>query len=223
MGHRHTFGLFPRKGVSVRRWLAIALVLAFVALLAVPAAGAAVLPRGAKPMEMSLKLWTVTYVRTLAQRSPAVSTALFADSNGKCGSAFGKVWFLPDASPPDDLVSQCVIPRGKLLFVPGAWGFLAATRTAIDFIPTFRRFVVASRISVDGRFVGSGHYVQTPVFQAVFPLRNPFGAQPGLWNLIAAGHFAILRLPPGQHTVVQNAAYRGPVESSSFTYHLTIR
>jgi hypothetical protein len=208
----------------VRRFLPIALVLAFVALLAVPAAGAAVLPRGAKPMGMSLKLWTVTYVRTAAQRSPAVSTVLFAESNGKCGSAFGKVWFLPDASPPDDLVTQCVIPRGKLLFVPGAWGFLPATRTAIDeLIPMFRRFIVASRIWVDGRFVGSGHYLQTPVFQAVLPLRNPFGAPPGLWNLIAAGHFAILRLPPGQHTVVQNAAYRGPSESSSFTYHLTIR
>jgi hypothetical protein len=174
-------------------------------------------------MGMSLKLWTVTYVRAGAQRSPATSTALFVGSNGKCGSAFGKVWFLPDASPPDDLVTRCVIPRGKLLFVPGAWGFSPATRTAIEQAPTIRRFIAASRIWVDGRFVGSGHYVLTPVFPVVLPLRNPFGAQPGLWNLIAAGHFAILRLPPGQHTVVQNAAYRNPSESSSFTYHLTVR
>jgi hypothetical protein len=61
------------------------------------------------------------------------------------------VWFLPDASPPDDLVTQCVIPRGKLLFVPGAWVVVPATRQAIDeLIPTFRRFIVASRIWVDG-------------------------------------------------------------------------
>jgi hypothetical protein len=207
----------------VRRFLPIALVLAFVTLLAVPAAGAAVLPRSAKPMGMSLKLWTVTYARAGAQRTPASPGTLFVGSNGKCGSAFGKVWFLPDASPPDDLVTQCVIPRGKLLFVPGAWVVVPATRQAIEDIPTFRRFVAASRIWVDGRFVGSGHYLQTPVFPVVLRLRNTFGAPPGVWNLIASGYFAILRLPPGQHTVVQRAAYRGPSESSSFTYHLTIR
>ena len=217
-----------KRGFPVRRWCVVVLVLGLAALLAIPTAGARILPRDAKPMGVSLKLWTVTYLRAAVQRPVGAGNSLLVSSNGKCGSAFGKVWFLPDAAPPDELVTHCVIPRGKLLFVPGAYLIGPATLQGIEQALTNRRFLAESRIWVDGRLVGSGHYLRTPVFDAVFPLHNVFGAPPGPVSAIASGYFAILSpLSPGQHTVVQNAAYHpaygAPAGASSFTYHLTIR
>jgi hypothetical protein len=214
----------------VRRWLIVVLCLGMVAAIAAPAAGARILPRDAKPMGMSLRLWTVTYLRAALQRPAGAGNALFVRSNGKCGSAFGKVWFLPDAAPPDELVTHCVIPRGKLLFVPGAYLAGPAFRGVGEngIAPNSRHLIEASRIWIDGRLAGSGHYLRTPVFDAVLPLHNSVGAPPGLWNSLADGYFAILSpLSPGEHTVVQNAHYAAafgePAASSSFTYHLTVR
>ncbi len=204
--------------------LLLALSLTLVAALA-PAAGATrVLPASATPMGMSLDVWVATYTRAGLKRSPASEKALFTVNGGKCGFAFGKVWFLPDVWREAHLETTCTIPRGKLVFVPGTNLVGPASRKNLQFREDgiVRTWIASSKIWIDGRFVGSGHWVSTPVFPAVLPIQNGVNAWPGLWNNLADGYYAIVRLSPGTHTIVTESAYSDPRQVLGYTYHLTV-
>jgi hypothetical protein len=146
-------------------------------------------------------------------------------NGGKCGFAFGKVWFLPDVYRPVHLETSCVIPRGKLILVPGANITDAASRKALEQRAHLRRhFIVGSEITLDGRSLGPGRWVSTPVFNANLPLHNVFNAPPGLWNNFTNGYYAILTpLSPGRHNVTTRQLFNDPREEYAYTYHLTIR
>jgi len=204
--------------------LLVALASAFAATL-VPAAGAnRVLPATATPMGMSLDVWVATYARAGIKRSPAAETALFTVNGGKCGFAFGKVWFLPDVFRPTHLETTCTIPRGKLVLVPGANFLQPASRRNLDARHDLVRATIeSSETWIDGVSIGAGHWVSTPVFPAIVTIRNAFSIPPGLWNNVSDGYYVIVALSPGRHTIVTESVFNRPREVYGYTYNLTVR
>jgi hypothetical protein len=140
---------------------------------------ARVLPFSAKPMGMSYELWVVHWLRAALKRNPAAPTALFTLSGGKCGFAYGKMWLLPDTLRPAHLSSSCVIPRGKFVFVPVGYLFGPATRKNLETRGVVTRRVLRSTLlMVDGRLLGRGRFVSTPVFNANLPFHNAVDVPP---------------------------------------------
>jgi hypothetical protein len=204
--------------------LALAIAGVSVVLLVPTGNAARILPESAKPMQMSYTQWVVTYYRAAVKRSFAAPTALLTINEGKCGFAYGKVWFLPDVWRETTLETTCVIPRGKLLFVPGPNILGPGSRANLAVRQNVRQFIAGSEITVDGRSLGAGRWVSTPVFGAVLPQRNSLRIPPGLWTFIQDGYFAILApLPPGTHTVTTTQIYREPRAILGYVYHLTIK
>lgn len=209
----------------MRRGLVLVALSAVLLAALAPSAGATrVLPANATPMEMSLEVWVATYTRAGLKRSPAAETALFTVNGGKCGFAFGKVWFLPDVFRPTHLETTCTIPRGKLVLIPGANLVAPASRKNIDIRhDSTRALIESSETWIDGVSIGAGHWVSTPVFPAILPIRNPVFAPPGLWNNVVDGYFVIVALSPGRHTIVTESVYNRPREVYGYTYNLTVR
>jgi hypothetical protein len=209
---------------TMRKLLLLVALASALAATLVPAAGAnRVLPASATPMEMSLDVWVATYMRAGLKRSPAAETALFTVNGGKCGFAFGKVWFLPDVFRPAQLETTCAIPRGKLVLVPGANLVAPASRRNIDVRhDAVRATIESSEIWIDGASIGTGHWVSAPVFPAVLPIRNAVFAPPGLWNNLVDGYYVIVALSPGRHTIVTESVYNDPREVYGYTYNLTV-
>ena len=208
-----------------RALLICALFLTFAAVAAPTAGATRVLPASATPMNMSLDLWVIAYTRAGGKRSAASDNALFTVNGGKCGFARGKVWFLPDVWRDAQLETSCVIPRGKLVLVPAANLVLPALRKLLDLRAdgTVRSWIASSNVAIDGRSVGPGHWVSTPVFGTWVGYRNFFHAPPGFYTSFVDGYYALVALTPGQHTIVTTSAYNDPYFEAGYTYHLTVR
>jgi hypothetical protein len=209
-----------------RSLLALAVLIGAVALLAPSTAvGARVLPKSARPGGLSYNQWAALWGTAAWSRSPEAPTALLTARNGKCGLLHVRMWFLPDTIVPGNLTTRCVLSHGGPIFVPIASIGGPATRKNIAERPLLRGLIATAQIIVDGRSLGPGRWVSTPVYRADVPLHNPFGLPPITHSLITDGYVAILApLAPGNHTIVTRASFAdAPDVFGGYTYHLTIK
>ncbi len=187
-------------------------------------------PADSKPFGKSYPEWAAIWIKFVFEYP--VKDARLIDKNGSLCTVnqTGNVWILPGASSGTFDHRSCVIPNGTSLLISPTEGFCNKnTSPAVGDNEAEIRICAKEDVSkdtksstiLDGVQISNLHDVN--YFQSVpFDLKYP--PDQGPYKTVGEGVFLMLKpLPPGNHTLVQNAEAKSENWSYQVTYHLEVK